>query len=121
MSAPKHTPGPWHIHVRNSHRLHVDADEIIIAQQGNKPPVAFLHSVYLSCALKGKNEPRAWELAEQEVRANAALIAAAPDLLQALRDILAYSGIDPDADTRMGLREVNAARAAIAKAEGRQS
>lgn len=117
----KHTQGPWHIHVRNSHRLHVDGDEVIIAPEGNKPPVAFLHPVYLSCDLKGKSEHRAWERAVQEVKANAALIAAAPDLLQALRDILAYSGIDPDADTRMGLREVNAARAAIAKAEGRPS
>lgn len=114
-----HTRGPWHIHVRNSHRLHVDGDEVIIATEGNKPPVAFLHPVYLSCDLKGKSEHRAWDRAVQEVKANAALIAAAPELLEALKGVLdlmenwhALEG------TPSMTEQFGAGRKAIAKAEG---
>jgi hypothetical protein len=50
-----------------------------------------------------------------EREANALLIAAAPELLDALKGLLAIS----DRYTGVGLREVDAARTAIAKAEGR--
>lgn len=98
----KHTPGPWIASKSGCGIVRAGEVLIAIAYDGQRP-----HEREVS----GTNK--------QIEDANAYLIAAAPELLQALRDILAYSGIDPDADTRMGLREVNAARAAIAKAEGR--
>lgn len=132
MSQQKHTPGPWQIHVRNSHRLHIDGDEIIITQQDKEKPVAFLHPLYLSLAvdyaLKGRDEPRTWEQAVQEVKANTALIAAAPELLAACKAAaLVLQSNDgaicdtvwmPDGSPETLLDHL---LAAIAKAEGRAS
>jgi hypothetical protein len=50
-----------------------------------------------------------------EVKANARLIAAAPDLLEALKEMLAYSGIIEERDSNY---TTNKARAAIRKATG---
>jgi len=52
---------------------------------------------------------------EKEMEANAHLIAAAPDLLDALRDALAYM----DRGTWPGYDPVQTAKRAISKAEGR--
>jgi len=93
----KHTPGPWSIH----HEFNV-FDE-------NGRCVA-------SCGGYSSN----FRDVEPENRANAMLIAAAPDLLEACRALLAaHSGIC-EGDGDMGEDEDCArARAAIAKAEGR--
>jgi hypothetical protein len=59
--------------------------------------------------------------------ANAALIAAAPELLEALEECLAWFELDPQRnrpimaqDTEVGFRMIQQAGAAIAKAKGQQ-
>lgn len=54
---------------------------------------------------------------ETEMISNALLIAAAPDLLEALRDVLKYGG--ESADEWIDMRYYRKAQLAIAKAEGR--
>lgn len=56
-----------------------------------------------------------WMYSQDETNANAALIAAAPELLKALEKIISIYGLSNiDADTD----EMNLARAVIAKAKG---
>lgn len=89
-----HTPGPWHV-----------IDGGIWVDCANNKPVALI-----SCRHGVERD------------ANAALIAAAPDLLAALKGLMAHSHIadsaaeDKDAEDHDAER---AARAAIAKAGGR--
>ena len=92
----KHTPGPWHVQG--------DHGKLWIETSGNDDTIAEVHrraakgSVY-SC---------------KEASANAKLIAAAPDLLEALEDSLtALNIVYPN-----GSPVLNAAYAAIAKARG---
>ena len=93
MSA--HTPGPWHVE----------------GQYVFSPPVASNPI----CAT-GRHLGQAIE----EVEANARLIAAAPDLLGALRFILAfYEPGQRHLDTEAWKQAEGGARAAVAKAEGR--
>jgi hypothetical protein len=70
MSNTKHTPGPWH----------VDGDMI-----RNNPDQHYSHSKWL-VRLIPRDE--GVERSQQEDDANARLIAAAPDLLEALLDLL---------------------------------
>ena len=90
--ADKHTPGPWKI--------------------GTPPPngeqtVGTDQGLMVAVATTG---------AGVQTKANASLIAAAPDLLEALKGLMALS------DHRVDLRDAaKAARAAIAKATGEQS
>ena len=111
----KHTPGPW------------------IAEHGTGPT-----NKYATASTGVWSKPKfdvALELGDEdsdpmdpawvcgiwgdlspEDFANARLIAAAPDLLAALKALLEYSGI---IEERCGDAETKAARAVIAKAEGR--
>lgn len=85
----KHTPGPW-------------------------------RNITKSCDIIGANRERVASVDpykdDETIEANAALIAAAPELLSALRKIAAGVPYDSDGMTMEQMRE--AARAAIAKAEG---
>ena len=92
-----HTPGPWHyspdVSLHNT-ALVYGADKYLVADAGR------IH----------RRQP-------EEQIANAKLIAAAPDLLDALRDMTEFYAqvtASPDEDSVLA-----AARAAIAKAEGR--
>lgn len=93
----KHTPGPWLAQDGN----HFEADCVITTQDRldtSKGPIAQLDTEF--------NEP-----VGAEQRANARLIAAAPDLLEALIDLLgAVEGVPCGPE--------NKCRAAIAKATG---
>jgi hypothetical protein len=91
MSEIKHTPGPWVF----------DEDEC-----------SEIPALHLYCA-DSKN-PFHGSRSEEELKANARLIAAAPELLEALQRLL--KGEDDEYLTPQGLR--NLARAAIAKATG---
>lgn len=76
MSGVKHTPGPWRIDVNGSENWSVDYEGpsstfMTICAQGRREPVGFAV------------EPTAWG-SDEEIEANARLIAAAPDLLEAL-------------------------------------
>ena len=111
MSEAKHTPGPW---------------EIIIDDDGNplsgRPMVAAAPE--LDCAIVHWDgfQQQFWESArgKKEMHANARLIAAAPDLLEALEWALyAWDTHNRTGDPMQGDWESDAI-AAIAKAKGEQ-
>jgi hypothetical protein len=99
----KHTPGPWgFVALRNGARI--EADGRAVAWIGASDTVEMPSG-------------RIAKRVTTEDKANTRLIAAAPDLLEALKDVADYLE-----NNRMDTRERNlasAARAAIAKAEGR--
>lgn len=92
----KHTPGPW------------EAVEIgVIAQK-----ITSHGNFYICSLIDPENE---------EDKANARLIAAAPELLEALKQIANHFDMDgygPDAWKKLALEMAETARAAIARAEG---
>ncbi len=94
----KHTPGPWK----------TDGDEIILSSDGRN-----LADVWTEFAA----------IPRDEAVANARLIAAAPELLEALPAliVIALDSLDGmDAETREECeRDIAKARAAIAKATGK--
>ena len=101
--ADKHTPGPWNI---GSSDLPVS--RMSIHCKGHKDSC---HSTVALMVSRG-----AIGISHDEEFANARLIAAAPDLLEALKGLMALS------DHRVDLRDAaKDARAAIAKATGDQS
>jgi hypothetical protein len=85
-----HTPGPWRI---------VNAGSAVFAHDG-----VMTASVYPADLWK-----------KDEMLANARLIAAAPELLEELKDLVAF--FDPNGPLA---ENVKSARAAIAKATGEQ-
>ena len=85
----KHTPGPWHI---DPIKTHANGNRRIMAEQCT--PVAVV---------------------PEHLAADARLIAAAPDLLEALKTLL---GDTEDSDYMSRKERENMARAAIAKATG---
>ena len=92
----KHTPGPWINHGR-------------IPQNGGLP-----HSSVGAKTLLARVYSEAYGDIKQEA-ANARLIAAAPDLLEALNAMLTHMGMDEDEWSKPTFEQ---ARAAIAKARG---
>lgn len=105
-----HTPGPWKAH-KPAQSEGVPSDGWTIRFDG---PSHHWHvaTVY------GQEKPTGIKYDQGENAANARLIAAAPDLLDACKNIVAACELTEDAyydaiDTAM-----NIARAAIAKAEG---
>ena len=99
MSAPKHTPGPWITDDKQSG----DVFRYVMPENGSVLPI---------CRL---------DVDRFEAEANARLIAAAPELLEALEAMLSHTA---DLDPMQGFRPeedfsaVKQARAAIAKATG---
>ena len=91
----KHTPGPWHIGVRTFH-----AGRDVYVPKGE--PVAVADDAIT---------------ATPEAEANARLIAAAPDMLAALRELVVNNMGHPKGIT---VPQLDKARAAIAKATGGQ-
>ena len=98
VSASYHTPGPWMAVPGGRHD-----QEVIITTQ-HRLDQSFSEICGLDVEFTGKHG--------DEQKANARLIAAAPEMLRALRAIVEESN-DPGA--------VDCARAAIAKAEGEQA
>lgn len=98
MTSPEvkgHTPGPWHV------VPYGDGDSLVVcSDEGGEWRICFM-------ATHGGTEA-VW----RQIQANAALIAAAPDLLAALRKIADGDGIGgPDAE----LQCADIARAAISR------
>lgn len=120
---PTHTPGPWTISKANSGRLVV----------GNRSDgkdwasVASLRNLAVDGTETTERDTfgklRIKKHAQATVEANARLIAAAPDLLAALKlSLLALErhikfASSPDGKNYLHTREIEAARAAIAKAQ----
>lgn len=104
MSA--HTAAPWVV-VENRYGVERKVEYLVQNAKGDD-----LLSLYPT---DGADEP-----VDFPVKANAHLIAAAPDLLEALRGMAAlYDGLDYALVHQRVMDKVVAARAAIAKAEGR--
>ena len=97
----KHTPGPW-IQVRDGRS--------VCAPSFLGVSVAFCGD----CTVVSKEGK--YSISKDEAQANARLVAAAPDLLEALLWLADWSETDPNAPGDLSAREV--ARAAIVKAEG---
>lgn len=95
MSTSKHTPGPWIAEVDDN------GENLGIMSEAGKAVVA-------GCGCCGSP----WS-DKTHAHANARLIAAAPELLEALKMVLQHGRID-NSEKRM-----NVVSAAIAKAEGR--
>ena len=95
----KHTPGPWHLDTE-------DEKEIVLGDS------SFIATTHDSSAYSSYTS-----VTEDQVKANARLIAAAPELLEALKACLAeLLVLHTD---RPGTEEcIQQAYAAIAKAEG---
>lgn len=92
----KHTPGPWTMHPRFDDGAEVRA----------LAPVAW-------CGVASTHGASSSQVIDAaEARANARLIAAAPDLLEACERLLRWAGW-PHAE-----KDIELARAAIAKAKG---
>ena len=89
----KHTPGPWILKgltVYNSNEIEIcESNDFVRANADNT----------------------------SEIEANARLIAAAPDMMDALKDCLAYMLDDQSSDVT-GAKALDSINAAIAKAEG---
>ena len=95
----EHTPGPWH---------YGGIARIYAYHEG---PHKFLHSRVVSLVPAAELEN-----GEDERRANARLIAAAPELLAALKDLY---GVAVGSETILPRALLEAAAAAISKAEGK--
>lgn len=107
MSDSKHTPGPWEI-------LPEEAGRDYIRVRGTIPGSRFKVSNVLVTTYKGQ-ATEAYDREIKETRANARLIAAAPELLEAL--------IACEKSMREALYvppSITKARAAIAKATGQE-
>lgn len=103
-----HTPGPWHcVSIGTSH---------LIAQASDEDFRFAIAKVF-----EQTYHPSGIESNRDEARANARLIAAAPELLAALREMLAEldGRIAPHGYIYRDTGGMILARAAIAKAEGR--
>ena len=106
MSA-KHTPGPWRI---KSDPMHFDT---LTTVEGGAIGVRKPFGVQMIVQVGGDSD-------FQEAEANARLIAAAPDLLAALKVMLRdYTAVHDIGDVEMQ-PAIYQARAAIAKVEGEQ-
>lgn len=89
-----HTPGPWIVYTANGQH---DEHPFILQDDGNRPS-------FVIAIVKGN------------VKGNAPLIAAAPDLLWALADLVFAHDQNPSMLTE---EEWNAARKALKKARGK--
>lgn len=117
MSAPKHTPGPWSVFDDDCEDYGDDGlARMIVSGEGDPNK----NEDGLSIAFVIGGMPRDME------DANARLLAAAPDLLEALRPLAECEVIETDAGLLdsdsaryfITMGEIRAARAAIAKATG---
>lgn len=97
MSTTKHTPGPWEAEVRTPIGI------TYVWQGGTENAIAKVYAGVI-----------------EDAEANARLIAAAPELLDALQSLLARVSSDIIAN-QCWHEEQRAARAAIAKATGNTS
>ena len=104
-----HTPGPWAVHFDETGGYDcMSGSYAILCGEKWKEVAEVDQNQYgqKSCD---------WDFRSQEAEANARLIAAAPELLEALRVIL--DSVDAH-KVRLDIYELELARAAIAKATG---
>ncbi len=105
-TSPKHTPGPWYMRLSDNATPHIEHGDCLRGEIGMlKNRVCVMPSEIMH---------------DYNSLANARLIAAAPEMLEALKALIAYQA---DNETEyLGMQQIVAyqrAKAAIAKAEGR--
>lgn len=81
MGESKHTPGPWKFIDASSSFAH-QLKPVCIIQSGDKQVASF-----------SWNDDSPWFPTKEQSHANARLIAAAPELLEALQDLYAFVGV----------------------------
>lgn len=118
----EHTPGPWSVHcdwplvvVPKGH------ERRSIGASSNEAQDREHYALKIAFAAFNKYSIFAHETTEDQARANARLIAAAPDMLDVLRDLLPYVGScvdwdDPGSPAEADWRRI---QAVIAKATGK--
>lgn len=109
MSGRKHTPGPWHVE-----------DDGTVQHQGGMVICVPSYAEDFPCLTEdeGHSEEEVRAEVDAECDANAVLIAAAPDLLSALRDLCDAWDADHGGAHRGNVTAATkAARIVIAKAE----
>ena len=124
MSA-KHSPAPWRVEIEDRSPFKIrtlDADGDIIASECM--PCHSSNDKTLYDAINCVNFPRGrreeYSAINRLAIANATLRAAAPELLEALREMVAYAE-SPDFEGAPSIAALQKARAAIAKATGEQA
>jgi hypothetical protein len=100
MGAAKHTPAPWAVN-------HIDGEKFRIVDSRDLDQLSFIATVHFHDDEEG------------ETKANARLIAAAPELLNRLDSLC--DRIDKEGATPMDWPEFYAARESITKAKGEQA
>jgi len=98
-----HTPGPWAI---------VDRDDSLVIQTESQAKTKYGASRYACLGGFDRHDDKQYA----EAKANARLIAAAPDLLAVLQDLQESAGYWSEYDVPIGI--VDRINAAIAKATG---
>ncbi len=100
----KITPGPWHVHGDNHTLIHADDGRQMLAE------------ALRDHIMKG------WAITLPEAQANARLIAAAPEMLEALEwcaDVIGHNSCSDGQPNNGFVIALEHARAAIAKAKGK--
>ena len=109
MSDAKHTPGPWYVGAMN--------DALFIINEPPRPvPVDTINTSLRTIVIAKVGEPHSEDISSAEAVANARLIAASPELLEACRQAKKYlepNLVEPGRTVFWNLVS------AIAKAEGR--
>jgi hypothetical protein len=85
MEKFKGTPGPWKKDVRTNKRNHTSIVSIIPKKYGERVIETVLTTGYI-----GEDDCIVAKCCKTEEHANASLIAAAPDLLEALQELVDY-------------------------------
>lgn len=122
MKTCKHTSGDWGVATVNNGS---DDDEIVTIVNGCMVNVAAVFGAgeYSEARPNGEKEPH-YKVDSEEAEANARLIAAAPELLEALAAMETWSGfvtdLMPENLRATWEEDIADARAAIAKATGEQ-
>lgn len=119
----QHTPGPWEVHAWTA-RV-VPADHVLRPIGSDEDPAKDRETYAQEiCLLHWPDRNRS----EAEVQANARLIASAPELLEALSNILANARLIPDPSMQgatdvyaVPLDDIEAAVAVLAKANSARS
>jgi hypothetical protein len=111
-----HTPGPWEIAPHPD-----DAEVLEIVSEYSEQPGGRKVANWIAQCDAGIDNDDDFDVQLQRNKANARLIAAAPELLAELKNIANANPSTWDADLRDQFRPwaQNRARAAVAKAEGR--
>lgn len=108
MTTTKHTPGPWYATYREGRAASMYGHHVGCRLHEKSGVIAGCDSI---AEVRGHTD--------EEARANTCLIAAALEMLEALKAIIEGGNIDKGTHYIVDIDDIRRARAIIAKAEGR--